>query len=107
MGEFLGGFDDLAVGDAGGRPGLGEMVSVQLKDATIARVIADDDVLLAAAAFLDGVHRSPEEFDIGRRHEIAHSASGTRGNVVLGHMIGNDAFQTRNNACFQMSCHWL
>ena len=102
MGEFLGGFDEFTIGNAGCRPRLGEMVGVELQDFVVARVPADDDVFLVAAAFLDGVHRTPEEINISRRHEIAHTASRTRGNVVLGHVIGNDAFQTGNDACFQV-----
>jgi len=107
MCEFLGCFDDLAVRYAGCRPGLGEMVGVELKDAAVARVRADNDMFLVFTSFLDGVHRSPEELDPVNRHEIAHPASGTRGDIRVGHMVGDDAAQTGKDACFQMSWHRL
>ena len=61
--EFLSGFDELAVSYAGCRPRLGEMVGVELVQATKTRNTADDDVLAEFLAFLVGVHHAAVVID--------------------------------------------
>ena len=56
--EFLGGFDEFAVSDAGSRPSLGEMVGIELVKTTKTRDTADDDVLAVFLALLVGIHHS-------------------------------------------------
>ena len=58
MSEFLGGFDEFAVSDAGCRPSLGKMVGIELVQAAKTRHTADDDVLAVFLAFLVGVHHA-------------------------------------------------
>ena len=61
--EFLGGFDEFAVSYAGCRPRLGEMVGVELVQATKTRNTADDDVLAVFLAYFVGVHHSAVVID--------------------------------------------
>ena len=56
MSELLCGFDELAVSYAGSRPGLGEMVCIELVKTAETRYTADDDVLAVFFAFLVGIH---------------------------------------------------
>ena len=56
--EFLGGFDKLAVSYAGCRPRLGEMVRIELVQATKTRHTADDDVLAVFLTYFVGIHHS-------------------------------------------------
>jgi hypothetical protein len=56
--EFLGGFDEFAVRYAGCRPSLGEMVGIELVQATKTRHTADDDVFAVFLTLLVGVHHS-------------------------------------------------
>ena len=61
--ELLGGFDEFAVSYAGGRPSLGEMVSIELMETAKTRHTADDDVFAVFLAFLVGVHHSAVVID--------------------------------------------
>ena len=56
MSELLCGFDEFAVSYAGSRPGLGEMVCIELVKTAETRYTADDDVLAVFFAFLVGIH---------------------------------------------------
>ena len=49
-------FDEFAIGDAGCRPGLGEMVGVELEKAFRVRHSADNDVFAVFGALFDGVN---------------------------------------------------
>lgn len=50
-------FDEFSVRHTGRRPGLGEMVGIELEQLSSgARDAADDDVFVVAAAFLMGIH---------------------------------------------------
>ena len=61
--EFLGGFDEFAVSDAGSRPSLGEMVGIELVKTTKTRHTTDDDVLAVFLTLLVGVHHSAVVID--------------------------------------------
>lgn len=56
MSELLCGFDEFSVSYAGSRPGLGEMVCIELVKTAKTRYTADDDVLAVFFAFLVGIH---------------------------------------------------
>ena len=76
MGDLLGGFDEVAVLYTGCRPGLGEMVGIELVEfAAPARGTADDDVFVVMAAFLMGVHNTIIHVDAERELQIANSAT--------------------------------
>ena len=61
--EFLGGFDEFAVSYAGRRPSLGEMVRIELVQATKTRHTTNDDVFAVFLAFLVGVHHAAVVID--------------------------------------------
>ena len=61
--EFLGGFDEFAVSYAGSRPGLGEMVCIELVKTAETRYTSDDDVLAVFVTLLVGIHHSAEVID--------------------------------------------
>ena len=82
VGLALGLLDECAVGYAGRRPGLWEMVGIELEKALGVRHSANNDVLFVSATCFDGVHRAPVGFVEGYRHKIAHS-SGTRRGIGL------------------------
>ena len=63
MGTALRHFDDFAVGDAGSRPCLGEMVGIELVQTAKTRDTADDDVLAVFLAYFVGVHHSAVVID--------------------------------------------
>ena len=69
--------DEFTICYAGCRPGLREMVGIELEKALGIRHSADNDVLFVAATCFDGIHRAPVGFIEGYRHKIAHS-SGAR-----------------------------
>ena len=100
MGTALRHFDDFAVGDAGSRPCLGEMVGIELKQSGTLGTMTDNDVFAAFAAFFEVIHGAPEVFDALNRHKIAHSlginGSGRR-ELFEG---GNRALQSVNNLSF-------
>ena len=79
VGLALGLFDEFAIRYAGRRPGLREMVSVELEKALCVRHPADNDVLFVTATCFDGVHSAPVGFVEGYRHKIAHSSGARRG----------------------------
>lgn len=56
MSELLCGFDEFAVSYAGSRPGLWEMVCIELVKTAKTRYTSDDDVLVVFFAFLVGIH---------------------------------------------------
>ena len=61
--EFLGGFDELAVSNAGCRPSLGKMVGIELVETAKTRNTADDDVLAVFLTLLVGIHHSAVVID--------------------------------------------
>ena len=71
--EFLGGFDEFAVRYAGSRPGLGEMVGIELVKAFEARSTTDDDMFAEFLTFLVGVHDTAVEIDGFEGFQIAHT----------------------------------
>ena len=73
MGLALGLLDEFTIRYAGCRPGLREMVGIELEKALSIRHPADNDVLFVSATCFDGVHRAPVGFVEGYRHKIAHS----------------------------------
>ena len=73
MGTALRHFDDFAVGYAGSRPGLGEMVGIELKHAGTLGTMTDNDMFAAFAAFFEVIHGAPEGFIEFAGHKIAHS----------------------------------
>ena len=100
MGLALGLFDEFAVGYASCRPGLGEMVGIELEKAFGVRHSADHDVLFVMMAFFDGVHGAPVGFIASYRHKIAHSSGARCGNGRERDVMVNNAPQTVLNACF-------
>ena len=79
VGLALGLFDEFSISYAGCRPGLREMVGIELEKAVGLGHSADNDVLFVAATCFDGVHRAPVGFVEGYRHKIAHSSGARRG----------------------------
>ena len=77
VGLALGLLDEFAIRYAGCRPGLREMVGIELEKAVSIRHSTDNDVLFVTATCFDGIHRAPVGFVEGYRHKIAHS-SGAR-----------------------------
>ena len=77
VGLALGLLDEFTIRYAGCRPGLREMVGIELEKALGIRHSADNDVLFVTATCFDGVHCAPVGFVEGYRHKIAHS-SGAR-----------------------------
>ena len=104
MSYTLGGFDELAIRYASGRPCLGEMVGVELEE-TVSKAghTADDDMFAALAAYLEVVHRSPKEIDIGNGSEIAHSTRRASGNSRRRNVGSNEVLQTGHYDIFQMA----
>ena len=99
----LGFFDEFAVGYAGRRPCLGEMVGVELVEvAAPTRYTADDDVFLVMTAFLTGVHDSIVHIDAERELQIANSASVGGGDFGVWNIARNNAIQTVFYYGFQM-----
>ena len=67
VGLTLGFFDEFAVGYTAGRPGLGEMVGVELVETFEARCTADNDVFAVFVTLFVGVHDTAVDFDIVNR----------------------------------------
>ena len=106
MGDLLGGFDEVAVLYAGSRPGLGEMVRVELVEfAAPARSTADDDVFAVMTAFLTGVHDTIVHIDAERELQIANSASVGGGDFGVWNIARNNAIQTVFYYGFQVLRH--
>ena len=100
MGLALGLLDEFAICYAGCRPGLWEMVGIELEKALGIRHSADNDVLFVAATFFDGVHRAPVVFITDNRHKIAHSPGARRGIGREQDIMVNNAAHTYLSACF-------
>jgi hypothetical protein len=62
VGTALGLFDELAVCHASRRPGLWEVVGIELEVAVMFGCTADDDMFAVFIAFFDGVHGTPVGF---------------------------------------------
>ena len=100
----LGGFDEFAICDASGRPVGREMVGIELeKTVSEAGHTADDDMFAAFAAYLEIVHSSLEEIDIGNGSEIAHSTRGASGNSRRRNIRSDEVLQTGYYDIFQMA----
>ena len=78
--EFLGGFDEFAVRYAGCRPGLGEMVSIELVETFEARSTTDDDMFAEFLTFLMGIHDTAVEIEGFEGFQIAHTTGMAGGN---------------------------
>ena len=100
MGLALGLLDEFAIGYAGSRPGLREMVGIELEKALGIGHSTDNDVLFVAATCFDGVHRAPIVFVTCNRHKIAHSSGARCGIGRERDIMVNNAAQTDLNACF-------
>ncbi len=100
-------FDEFAVGYASSRPGLGEMVGVELEKAFGVGHSADNDVFAVFGAFFDGVHGSPEGVDAFYGHKITHATSSWSGNRRKSDKSATSGRYPRNYLCFQMSRHAL
>ena len=73
VGEFLGGFDEFAVRYAGCRPGLGEMVGIELVETFEARCTTNDDMFAVFLTFLMRVHDTAVEIEGFEGFQIAHT----------------------------------
>ena len=100
MGSALRHFDDFAVGYAGSRPGLGEMVGIELEQAGTLGTMTDNDMFAAFLALFEVIHGTPEVFDALSRHKIAHSLGINRSGRRELFEGGNRALQIVNNLCF-------
>ena len=100
MGLALGLLDEFAVGYASCRPGLGEMVGIELEKTLGVRHSTDYDVLFVTATCFDGVHRAPVVLITRNRHKIAHSSGARCGIGRERDIMVNNAAQIDLNACF-------
>ena len=100
VGLALGFFDQFAVGYAGCRPSLGEMVGVELEDFVLARVAAYDDVFATFIAVFEVVHGTAEVFDAHGGLEVAYSTGVERRNLGRRDEMVDGLIQTENCACF-------
>ena len=100
MGLALGLLDEFTICYAGCRPGLREMVGIELEKALGIRHSADNDVLFVTATFFDGVHRAPVVFITDNRHKIAHSPGARCGIGLKSDIMVNNAAHTHLSACF-------
>jgi len=100
MGLALGLFDKFTICYAGCRPGLREMVGIELEKTLGVRHSANNDVLFVTAAFFDGVHRAPVVFITDNRHKISHSPGARRGIGRECDIMVNNVSQTHLSACF-------
>ena len=89
--EFLGGFDEFAVSDAGCRPSLGEMVGIELVETAKTRNTADDDVLAVLLTLLVGIHHSAVISDAINGVQIAHTTGVNLGNSGRRHLLEKGA----------------
>ena len=100
MGSALRHFDDLVVGYAGSRPGLGEMVGIELKQAGTLGTMTDNDMFAAFLAGFEVIHGAPEGVVEFVGHKIAHSL-GMNGSVRRKlDESRKRAFQIVNYRCF-------
>ena len=93
-------FDEFAVSNAGCRPGLGEMVGVELENFVITRITANDDVFAAFIAVFGGVHGTAEVFDAHGGLEVAYSTGVEGRNLGRRDEMVDGLIQTENCACF-------
>ena len=100
VGLALGLLDKFTICYAGCRPGLWEMVGIELEKAVGVRHPADNDVLFVSATCFDGIHCAPVGFVEGYRHKIAHSPDTRCGIGRERDVMVNNATQTHLNACF-------
>ena len=98
-------FDEFAVGYTGCRPGLGEMVGVELVQVSVTGHTADDDMFVVFAAFFDGAHGSVIKFDGQNGIQVTHTAGTVCGNKRRRDRQKNSVLQTQKYLCFQMACH--
>ena len=105
MSTALGFFDEFAVGDAGSRPSLWEMVGVELVYFAMSGVAARDDVFAVFAAFLALMHDAAVRVNTLHERKIAHTACVVRGNLGSRDLFVHYAFQTAKYACFKMLRH--
>ena len=73
VGSALGFFDEFAVGYAGCRPCLGEMVGIELEDFVLARIAAHDNMFAVFATFFDVIHGTAEVFDAHCGFKVTYS----------------------------------
>ncbi len=100
VGLALGLLDEFAIRYAGCRPGLREMVGIELEKALGVGHSTDNDVLFVTATFFDGVHRAPVIFITDNRHKIAHSSGARRGIGRESDIMVNNATHIHLSACF-------
>ena len=91
VGLALGLLDEFTIRYASCRPGLREMVGIELEKALGVGHSANNDVLFVTATCFDGVHCAPVGFVEGYRHKIAHSSGARCG-------IGRESDVMVNNA---------
>ena len=73
VGKFLGGFDEFAIRYAGCRPGLGEVVSIELVETFETWSTTDDDMFAEFLTFLMGIHDTAVEIEGFEGFQIAHT----------------------------------
>jgi len=100
MSHTLGKFDEFAISYAGCRPGLREMVGIELEESVGIGHSADNDVLLIAVSLFHAIHRAPICFIERYRHKITHSTGARCGIGRELHIMVNYAVQTVHYACF-------
>ena len=80
MGFALRQFDQFAVRNAGCRPGLGEMVGIELVETFEARCTTNDDMFAEFLTFLMGIHDTAVEIEGFEGFQIAHTTGMAGGN---------------------------
>ena len=99
----LGFFDEFAVGYAGRRPCLGEMVGVELIEvAAPTRDTADNDVFLVMTAFFVRIHDAVVHLDGIDELKVTYSASVGSGNFGVRDLARYEGLQTFFYDRFQM-----
>ena len=93
-------FDEFAVSYAGCRPGLWEMVGIELENFVITRITANDDMFAAFIAVFGVVHGTAEVFDAHDGLEVAYSTGVERRNLGRRDEMVDGFVQTENCACF-------
>ena len=79
MGTALGFFDEFAISYAGRRPGLGEMVGIELDEAVMLRSHASYDMFTVFATLFESVYLSAVLGKHGDEMKIAYSTSAGSG----------------------------
>jgi len=96
----LGLFDEVSVSDTGSRPGLREMVGVDLEEAASQGGAAGNDVFLVTATFFDRVDFADNQCEHVGRLKVAHTSGVRRDGDRIWDKVANIAAQTVNHACF-------